>query len=113
MHTFIIKSTRYYNLYFLSHILPLHVSTRADHLQGAQCQCLAKVIINYNLLKLHWKCSQAGCPLVYRDAGESAFEGGYMWESASPETQLGTRAMFTLTCNPAFWPETCRSVQVD
>jgi hypothetical protein len=52
MHTFIIKSTRYYNLYFLSYILPLNVSTRVGHLQGAQCQCLAKVIINYNLLKL-------------------------------------------------------------
>jgi hypothetical protein len=33
--------------------LPLHVSTRVDQLQGAQCQCLAKVIIDYNLLKLH------------------------------------------------------------
>jgi hypothetical protein len=52
MHTFIIKSTRYYNLYILSYILPLHVSTRVGHLQGVQCQCLAKVIINYNLLKL-------------------------------------------------------------
>jgi hypothetical protein len=52
MHTFIIKSTRYHNLYFMSYILPLHVSTRVGHLQGAQCQCLAKVIINYNLLKL-------------------------------------------------------------
>jgi hypothetical protein len=52
MHTFIVKSTRYYNLYFLSYILPLHVSTRVGHPQGAQCQCLAKVIINYNLLKL-------------------------------------------------------------
>jgi hypothetical protein len=53
MHPFfIIKSTRYYNLSFLSCILPLHVSTRLDHLQGAQCQCLAKVIIDYNLLKL-------------------------------------------------------------
>jgi hypothetical protein len=36
----------------LCHILPLHVSTRVGHLQGAQCQCLAKVIISYNLLKL-------------------------------------------------------------
>jgi hypothetical protein len=52
MHTFIIKSARYHNLYFMSCILPLHVSTRVGHLQGAQCQCLAKVIINYNLLKL-------------------------------------------------------------
>jgi hypothetical protein len=52
MHTFIIKSTRYHNLYFMSCILPLHVSPRVGHLQGAQCQCLAKVIINYNLLKL-------------------------------------------------------------
>jgi hypothetical protein len=34
------------------YVLPLHVSTRVGHLQGAQCQCLAKVIINYNLLKL-------------------------------------------------------------
>jgi hypothetical protein len=34
------------------YILPLHVSTRVGHHQGAQCQCLAKVIINYNLLKL-------------------------------------------------------------
>jgi hypothetical protein len=34
------------------YILPLHVSIRVGHLQGAQCQCLAKVIINYNLLKL-------------------------------------------------------------
>jgi hypothetical protein len=46
MHPFIIKSTRYHSLYFMSYILPLHVSTRVDHLQGAQCQCLAKVIIN-------------------------------------------------------------------
>jgi hypothetical protein len=52
MHTFITKSTRYHNLYFMSYILPLHVSTRVGHLQVAQCQCLAKVIINYNLLKL-------------------------------------------------------------
>jgi hypothetical protein len=52
MHTFIIKSTRYYSLYFMSYILPLHVSARVGRLQGAQCQCLAKVIINYNLLKL-------------------------------------------------------------
>jgi hypothetical protein len=52
MHTFIIKSTRYQNLYFISYILPLYVSTRVGHLQGAQCQCLAEVIINYNLLKL-------------------------------------------------------------
>jgi hypothetical protein len=37
---------------FLSCILPLHVSTRVGHLQGAQCQCLAKVIIDYILLKL-------------------------------------------------------------
>jgi hypothetical protein len=37
---------------FSSYILPLHVSTRVGHFQGAQCQCLAKVIINYNLLKL-------------------------------------------------------------
>jgi hypothetical protein len=37
---------------FLSYILPLHLSTRVGNLQGAQCQCLAKVIINYNLLKL-------------------------------------------------------------
>jgi hypothetical protein len=36
----------------LSYILPLHVSIRVGHLQGAQCQCLAKFIINYNLLKL-------------------------------------------------------------
>jgi hypothetical protein len=40
-------------VYTLCHyILPLHVSTRVGHLQGVQCQCLAKVIINYNLLKL-------------------------------------------------------------
>jgi hypothetical protein len=32
--------------------LPLHISTRVGHLQRAQCQCLAKVIIDYNLLKL-------------------------------------------------------------
>jgi hypothetical protein len=25
----------------------------------------------------HRKCSQAGSPLVYRDLGESALEGGY------------------------------------
>jgi hypothetical protein len=37
---------------FVLHFLPLHVSTRVGHLQGAQCQCLAKVIIDYNLLKL-------------------------------------------------------------
>jgi hypothetical protein len=36
----------------MSYILPLHVSIRVGRLQGAQCQCLAKVIINYNLLKL-------------------------------------------------------------
>jgi hypothetical protein len=29
-----------------------YVSTHVGHLQGAQCQCLAKVIIDYNLLKL-------------------------------------------------------------
>jgi hypothetical protein len=34
------------------YILPLHVSIRVGHPQGAQRQCLAKVIINYNLLKL-------------------------------------------------------------
>jgi hypothetical protein len=34
------------------YILPLHVSSRVGHFQGARCQCLAKVIINYNLLKL-------------------------------------------------------------
>jgi hypothetical protein len=51
-HTVIIKSTRYHNLYFMSYILPLHVPTRVGHLQGAQCQCLAEVINNYNLLKL-------------------------------------------------------------
>jgi hypothetical protein len=39
---------------FLSYILTLHVSTGVGHLQGAQCQCLAKVIINYNLLKLRY-----------------------------------------------------------
>jgi hypothetical protein len=49
---FFIKNTRYHNLYFMSHILPLHVSTLVVHLQGAQCQCLAKGIINYSLLKL-------------------------------------------------------------
>jgi hypothetical protein len=37
---------------FLSCILPLHVSTRVGHLHGAQRQCLAKVITDYNLLKL-------------------------------------------------------------
>jgi hypothetical protein len=52
MHTFIIKNTRYYSLYFMSYILPLHVSTHVGHLQGTQCQRLAKVIIDYNLLKL-------------------------------------------------------------
>jgi hypothetical protein len=53
MHTFfIIKITRYYNLLFCLVFLALHVSTRVGHLQGAQCQCLAKVIIDYNLLKL-------------------------------------------------------------
>ena len=50
----------------------------------------------------HRKCSQAGCPLVYRDLGESTLEGGYTCEIASPEKQRGTRATFTLTCNPAF-----------
>ena len=48
----------------------------------------------------HRKCSQAGCPLVYRDLGESTLEGGYTCEIASPEKQRGTRAMFTLTCIP-------------
>jgi hypothetical protein len=28
MHTFFIKITRYHNLYFISYILPLRVSTR-------------------------------------------------------------------------------------
>jgi hypothetical protein len=41
-----------FTFYTLSYILPLHVSPRVGHLQGAECQCLAKVIINYNLLKL-------------------------------------------------------------
>jgi hypothetical protein len=49
----------------------------------------------------HRKCSQAGCPLVYHDLGESALKGDYTWESASPEKQRGTRTIFTLTCNPA------------
>jgi hypothetical protein len=40
--------------------------------------------------------------LVNRALVESALEGGYTEESASPEKQKGTRAMFTLTCNPAF-----------
>jgi hypothetical protein len=31
---------------------PYMFQTRVGHLQGAQCQCLAKVIIDYNLLKL-------------------------------------------------------------
>jgi hypothetical protein len=31
---------------------PLHVSAHVGHLQGAQCQCLAKVINDYNSLKL-------------------------------------------------------------
>jgi hypothetical protein len=53
MHSFfIIKSTRYYSLYFCLVFLPLNVSTRVGHLQGAQCQSLAKVIIDYSLLKL-------------------------------------------------------------
>ena len=47
-------------------------------------------------------CSQAGCPLVNWDFGDSAVEGGYTLESASPEKQRGTRAMFTLTCNATF-----------
>jgi hypothetical protein len=51
-HFFIIKITRYYNLEFCLVFLPLHLSTRVAHLQGAQCQCLAKVIIDYSLLKL-------------------------------------------------------------
>jgi hypothetical protein len=47
------KSTRCYNLYFFCLVfLPLHFSTRVGHLQGVQCQCLAKVIIDYDLLKL-------------------------------------------------------------
>jgi hypothetical protein len=46
------------------------------------------------------KCSQAGCLLVNGDLGESALEGGYMWESASPEKQGGTCTIFTLMCNP-------------
>ena len=28
-------------------------------------------------LRGHWKCSQAGCPLVNGNLGESAHEGGY------------------------------------
>ena len=43
----------------------------------------------------------ACCPLVNCDLGESAVEVGYKLESASPEKQRGTHAMFTLTCNPA------------
>ena len=50
----------------------------------------------------HRKCSQAGCLLVNCDFGESALEGGYTFESPSPEKQRGTRAMFTLTCNANF-----------
>jgi hypothetical protein len=53
----------------------------------------------------HRKCSQAGCLLVNRDLGEWALEGGYTCESASPEKQRGTRAIFTLTCNPALREE--------
>jgi len=48
----------------------------------------------------HRKCSQA--LLVNGSPGESALEGGYTYESASPQKQRGTRAIFTLTCNPAF-----------
>jgi hypothetical protein len=48
----------------------------------------------------HRKCSQACSPLVNRDLGESALEGVYTWQSTSPEKQRGTRAMFTLMCNP-------------
>jgi len=44
----------------------------------------------------HRKCSQAGCPLVNCDLGELALEGGYTYESTSPETQI-----FTPTCNPS------------
>jgi hypothetical protein len=33
--------------------LPLYVSTHVGHLQRGQRQCLAKVITDYNLLKLH------------------------------------------------------------
>jgi len=49
----------------------------------------------------YMKCSQAGCPLVNGHLGESALEGGYTQQSASPHKQRGTRAIFTLTCNPA------------
>jgi hypothetical protein len=52
----------------------------------------------------HRKCSQAGCPLGH--LGESALEGGYKLKGASPEKQRGTRAMFTLTCNPALTDKT-------
>jgi hypothetical protein len=54
------------------------------------------------ILHGHRKCSQAGCPLVNCDPGESALEGGYTLESMSPEKQRGTCAIFTLTCNPTF-----------
>jgi hypothetical protein len=37
-----------------------------------------------------------------------ALEGGYTWESASPEKQRGNRAMFTLTRKPALSVSTSR-----
>jgi hypothetical protein len=48
----LLKAPDITNCTLCHYILPLHVSTRVGHLQGAQCQCLVKVIINYNLLKL-------------------------------------------------------------
>jgi len=80
------------------------------------CSCSQPVLFNYigfpGLVQVaaesecgaslhgHRKCSQAGCPLVNGDLAESALERDYTYESASPETQRGTCATFTLTCNP-------------
>ena len=95
--------------YFRVHSVHIHVpatvllSTHALNYTGfpglvevaAESECGAS-------LHGHRKCSQAGCPLVNCDLRESALEGGYTLESASPEKQRGTHVMFTLTCNPTF-----------
>jgi hypothetical protein len=54
MHSFfIIKSTRYYNTYFfVLYFYPYMFQPAWVIFRGAQYLCLAKVIIDYNLLKL-------------------------------------------------------------
>jgi hypothetical protein len=51
-HVFLLLKSQDITICNFSCIFALHFSTRVGHLQGAQCQRLAKVIIDYNLLKL-------------------------------------------------------------